>query len=239
MLSRSRPPRKWSRPATITGSFAAVLCLLMSVPASAGDDPGAASYFIAAIDSARAGAGLPAYQISGQLDAVAAQHAAAMAAAGYLFHNPSLGSEVSGWTSLGENVGSGPSAVDVNSLFLSSPEHVGNILSSVFNEVGVGAYVDSHGRLWVTEDFMASANGGGGGGVSPPAAPPITSPPVTTATTASQVVTRPAQESPARRLQVRLIWIERHDPRAPANPITQAILYLRDVAVLAGDPTKG
>jgi len=50
-------------------------------------------------------------------------------------HNPSLASEVSGWRSIGENVGMGPSVDSIQQAFINSPEHYRNIMDGAFSLV--------------------------------------------------------------------------------------------------------
>jgi hypothetical protein len=111
------------------------------------------------------------------------------------------------------------------------------MLSSVFTEVGVGVFVGAHGVLWVTEDFMRPANA-----VAVPVAPPATPAP-TMAPAGSAQAAGPAPAATGtvplqtRQLDGRLSWIRRHDPKAAEqNPIAQALVYLSNVALLAGAP---
>src|SRR5437868_317297 len=68
-------------------------------------DGGATNRFVADTNAARAAAGLPVYAYADDLAAVAQGQAERMAARSDVYHNPNLGSEVSGWKKAGENVG--------------------------------------------------------------------------------------------------------------------------------------
>ena len=111
-----------------------------------------ASALISALNGARGSAGLAPLSSAGDLVAVATEQALAMATDGYLFHNPSLTTEIGNWQSLGENVGSGLTASSIATAFMDSTEHRDNILSTQFTQVGIGA-VSYKGLIWVTEDF--------------------------------------------------------------------------------------
>lgn len=91
------------------------------------------------------------------LDAIATNHSARMAAAGEIFHNGNLAGEVpGGWTGLAENVGVGPSAVDVHNAFMNSPGHAANILGG-YDKVGIGV-VEAGGAVYITEVFWKTAD---------------------------------------------------------------------------------
>ncbi|GAC1329797.1 MAG: hypothetical protein NVSMB13_17580 [Mycobacteriales bacterium] len=157
------------RPASLLRFALAVLPVLatgvlISSPAYAG--PGE-SDFVSLVNSARASAGLAPYSVAGDLSAVARNWAAHMAATRTLSHNPSLASQVSGWSAVGENIGYGGSVSIVNTLLMNSPTHRGNILSSTYSQIGVGTATASDGSLWVSEVFRLPL-----GGAAPAAAPP-------------------------------------------------------------------
>jgi len=124
-----------------------------------------------AVNEARAGQQLPALTWSPQLQQSAHQHNLAMAAANTLAHQvgaePDLGSRISAtglqWHFIAENVGwttaqSRAGALGIEaSMFAETPpadEHRQNILSSKATLIGIDVLIDnSHGRLWLTEDF--------------------------------------------------------------------------------------
>jgi hypothetical protein len=176
------------------------------------------SAFVARVAEERSAAGVPGYAVAPDLVEVARGQAARMASEHRLYHNPSLGSEVSGWVAVGENVGVGATVDDIHRAFMESATHRHAILSTEFTEVGVGVEVDGDGALWVAQVFRRPEASSGSSGVvraagagaapraprasaavvvdrpSPPAAPPVAAPaPVVTTTT----VPAPPPEDPA------------------------------------------
>ena len=124
-------------------------------PASASSDE---DYFVNKINAIRASRGLGTLAVDGQLTAVARSWSQHMASDGNLAHNPNLGGQVSGWRTLGENVGTGPDDSSIEAAFENSPHHFENIVDPNFNYIGVGVVQDSSGTYWVTEDFKQSSS---------------------------------------------------------------------------------
>jgi uncharacterized protein YkwD len=91
------------------------------------------------------------------LNKIAEKQAKYIATQGKLSHNPNMASDVSsycgGWQAVGENVGYGPSSSAIYTAFRNSPLHNANIIDSTYTRVGVGAYSDSSGRIWVAQEF--------------------------------------------------------------------------------------
>ena len=104
-------------------------------------------------NQARASHGLARLSAASDLMAIAHRHSERMAAQHRIYHDPNLGSEVSGWTYLGDNVGRGSSASQVHHAFMNSSMHRANILNSHYNQIGTGAVRGSDGYLYVTEVF--------------------------------------------------------------------------------------
>lgn len=84
---------------------------------------------------------------------VARDHAARMAAEKRLYHNPNLAEEVSGWQTVGENVGRGPSVDRIHGAFMNSPSHRDNVVSVNYTQVGIGVVIADDGEIWVAEVF--------------------------------------------------------------------------------------
>jgi uncharacterized protein YkwD len=137
--------------------LALIAVLLAPAPIAAHADAGLESEFVAALNSARASQGLPALAMAGDLTSVARAHSRVMADADHLHHNPALGSAVSGWRKIGENVGRGPSVASVHGALMNSPGHRRNILDPDWTELGMGVVVEN-GQLWVTQVFRTPAN---------------------------------------------------------------------------------
>jgi hypothetical protein len=155
-----------SRSVVTVLSLAAALAsstLALGQPAEAGGS------FASDTNALRASHGLAAYRVCDDLDALAADWAAHMAATETLEHNPDLTGEVAGWQSLGENVGTGPNEATVQAAFVHSAEHYANLTSGSFTEAGFGTAVSADGHLWVDEIFrtpQGSACAGSSGGLA-------------------------------------------------------------------------
>lgn len=141
-------------------------------------------------------------------------HSAVMMATDNLHHNPNLGSVTTGWVSLGENVGVGPSVSSIHTAFMNSPPHRGNVLGD-FTHVGIGAVRASENKLWITVVFMKSAAAPTAtttttSAPSPPASVPTMAPP--------EVTSPPAPASPP---------TVASPPEAPAEALAAAPLEER------------
>jgi uncharacterized protein YkwD len=101
------------------------------------------------INQARAKAGLHPVTVAGDLTSLAHRHAAHMAKIDRVYHDPLLGSEVHGWRSLAEDVGSASRLVDLEQAFMSSPSDRVNLRTPGFRQLGVGVSVRD-GLLYVT-----------------------------------------------------------------------------------------
>ncbi len=142
--------------------YGAVLAGLMALPSAAKAsqyDTSSASALVAAMNNARSTSGQRPLAVNAELTSVARGWASRLASAGALSHNPSLAGSVHGWILLGENVGVGSSASQIEAAFMASAPHRANILRAQFTDVGVGAVRGSDGRLWVTVDFKERASG--------------------------------------------------------------------------------
>ena len=113
------------------------------------------------INRARSAVGKVGLKLDPELSKVARVHAKAMARQGQIFHQSSsqLGSRVTRWSSLGENVGMGSTVTSLHSAFMNSPGHKANVLLTSFRNVGVGT-VEKNGRLWVVVVFESRLNPG-------------------------------------------------------------------------------
>ena len=132
---------------------ALVAALLPAAITPAFADSGMESQFVSAANSERAAKGLPALEVAGDLTSVARSHSRVMADASNLHHNPNLGSAVSGWQKVGENVGRGPTVSAIHSALMDSSGHRRNILDSEWTQIGVGVVLDGGGQVWVTQVF--------------------------------------------------------------------------------------
>jgi uncharacterized protein YkwD len=115
---------------------------------------GAAGQLVAMINALRAGLGLPAYVVDGELTGSAQRWAQSMAASGTMSHQGDLSGGISSpWVRLGENVGVGSSVGEVHSALVGSSGHYANMADSGFTHGGVGV-VESGGTLYSAVEFM-------------------------------------------------------------------------------------
>lgn len=157
------------RLATTLAGLVAVSLGVLAVPGVAYAGPNEGDIF-SAVNSARSSAGLRPYAYAGDLAAAARGQAERMAASGKLFHNPNLGSEVGGWSRIGENVAFAGDWRGAHQVLMNSPDHRAQILDAGYTQMGVGTAVDKDGTLWVAEVFRTPigssvpSTGGSGGG---------------------------------------------------------------------------
>jgi hypothetical protein len=198
------------------------------------------SQFVAQINSARAAHGKAPYSVASDLVSVARGHSATMASRQSLYHNPSLTSEVQNWQVVGENVGDGPTVGDLQSAFMNSPEHLANILDNDYTQIGVGVVVDSHGIIWVTEDFRqpmsssSTASSSSGGSTQHSSSGSSYSAPSSYAAPAAPVATAPVKPtlSPRQVLMHRLHDMRQRHHARTGDPVAQAFHYVSSLSRL-------
>lgn len=242
------------RPAPAVPAWvAALLAMLLSVagvlglarPAAAAG-PNTAD-ILAAVNSARAQAGLAPYTLSSELSSVALGWSGQMAAKNALSHNPALTSQVSNWSYLGENVGVGPTWSAIETAFMNSPEHRSNILDHDFTQIGIGVVV-SGDRVWITQDFrrpQTSASTASSTSTTSRVAASSTRPaPVTrpaspaTRPAAPSAPKRPAAAAPSpqatltARIDAAASRVPADNPKA--DPLSQAVTFLQTMSTIAG-----
>lgn len=129
----------------------------------------------AAVNTARAAAGVAPVTLSVDLSAVALDHTLSMADANRIFHSVPLWNEsdIAG-TFVGQNVGTGDNLSVVLDAFIASPPHYAILTDPRFTRIGIGVVwrPESH-AIFITERFTG-----------PPTAPlpAPTAPPTTTTT---------------------------------------------------------
>ena len=116
--------------------------------ASAGEETG----FVDKVNEARTANGRALLQVHPVLADVARTHSNDMKSAGQLFHDPDLGSVITDWKVLAENVGVGPNVDSLFDAFMDSSPHRANILGP-YSYIGIGVANDG-GVIWVTMIFM-------------------------------------------------------------------------------------
>lgn len=194
-MNRQQPRTATAGPAPAVTVGTLILALLLTlVPgvriAEAAPDAGLEARFVELINSERASAGLPSLRVADDLIGVGRRHAVRMAEREDLHHNPNLGSDVSGWDKVGENVGKGPDIDRIHAAFMASEGHRRNVLDPDWVEVGVGVEVVD-GGLWVTELFRLPSGAAAASPQPEPEPPAEPAPADDTAETAS------ATEAPA------------------------------------------
>ena len=151
-------------------------------------DAGDAARLLSLTNQVRSARGLGSLTVDAQLNAVAQRWATTLSAQGVLSHNSALPSQVTGWKSLGENVGVGGTVDAIHNGFLASPTHLENLVDPGFTRVGFGI-VRPDARIFVVQVFMKPAA----------AAAAVATPPTTPApkATAAPVTTAPARPAAA------------------------------------------
>ena len=119
--------------------------------------------------------GLRALSTADDLQRVAQQKSDEMARTKRLAHTTGLGTKVSGWQRLGENVGRGPTLQEIETAFMASPSHRENILDRGFTQLGVGVTYDGKDYLYVAVIFRQPS-----GATAAPAPAPAPAPTPTT-----------------------------------------------------------
>jgi hypothetical protein len=153
----------------------------------------AAQDLTAMTNADRVSRGLRALSTAADLQSFAQQRADEMARTKRLAHTTNLGSKVSGWKRLGENVGRGPTLQEIQTAFMASPSHRENILDPDFTQIGVGVTFDGKDYLYVAVLFRLPT---GATATSPAPAPAPRATPTTRASAAPKpkptTTTRPA-----------------------------------------------
>lgn len=137
-----------------------IFALIATAPVASAANSTLESQFVSKINAERTKRGLSALVAKSDLRSVARAHSDKMAAKGDIWHNPKLGSQVSGWRVLGENVGMGGSVNSLHTAFMNSPGHRANVLDRDYNQIGVGVTVDGDGTVFVTEVFAGRGSSG-------------------------------------------------------------------------------
>lgn len=138
--------------ALITTILLATATLATPALASSGEE----ASFVSLINAERANRGLTTLEVYWDLVDDARIHSNVMNDADDLFHSSNLANATTGWASLGENVGVGPTVNDLHTAFMNSAGHRDNILGA-WDTIGVGVTHSDHGYMFVTVVFMKAA----------------------------------------------------------------------------------
>ena len=136
---------------TLLAALLATL-LLAPAPAEAETDHDGERTMACQVDALRRAHGLAPHRVASDLTRIARDHAKVMARRDHLHHNPDLGSQVTGWSRVAENVGVGPSVSSVHSGLVASSKHRRNLLDERMTEIGI-AVERSGNRTWVVQLF--------------------------------------------------------------------------------------
>lgn len=143
--------------ASIVGGCLCLALVALAPPAGASSDE---TSFVNRINAERTSRGLRALTVKADLVRVSRAHSVDMARARSISHTQNLGSGVSGWTQMGENVGSGKTVDLLHDAFMASASHRSNILHATFNQIGVGIAM-ADGKIYVTQTFAQRAEATG------------------------------------------------------------------------------
>ena len=110
--------------------------------------------FLRKTNEARADANLGTLSMDPELSKVARLHTREMTSKDLLYHTNEhdMIHRVTGWSTLGENVGVGGTVDSLQEAFMNSPPHRHNILYPSYQHIGIGVKEDL-GRMWVTVIF--------------------------------------------------------------------------------------
>jgi hypothetical protein len=147
--------------------------------------------FTAMTNADRAANRLRALSPAADLQSLAQQRADQMARSGQLAHTQNLGSKVSGWQRLGENVGRGPALQDIETAFMNSPTHRENILDPSFTQIGVGVTFDGGKYFYVAVIFRQPSGAAPASTPAPAPAPRPAPAPVPRAAAAPKPAPKP------------------------------------------------
>jgi hypothetical protein len=134
-----------------------------------------------------------------------------------LSHSTGLGTKVSGWQRLGENVGRGPTLQEIETAFMASPSHRENILDPGFTQLGVGVTYDGKDYLYVAVIFRLPS---GATAASPPPPAPT---PTTRASSAPKPKPTTTTQAPTTTTQAPTTTTTAPPPPPPPPPVEEIV----------------
>ena len=146
VTTTTAPVATTAPPATTTSTVP------VTTAATGGFSAPAESEFISRINALRSSVGVAALSANGELNNYARWWAKQMSDSGNFSHSD-IASLLDPWSTVGENIGYGPSVTSVFNALVASSGHYNNMVDPRFTSVGVGAYVDSTGRIWTAHVF--------------------------------------------------------------------------------------
>lgn len=155
-----RPLRRIAAGAAAALAFAAVLpAQTAGADATCWDYKHAEKRFARKINRVRNARDKRKLSLDPEISKVARVHSRKMLKDNALYHSRNLGSHVTNWSVLGENVGVGGGVTQLHKAFMKSEAHKDNILYGSFKHVGVGV-ARSDGVMWVTVVFEGKQDPG-------------------------------------------------------------------------------
>lgn len=113
-----------------------------------------AANFFDMTNATRASIGVRALRYDADLEAYAQNWAQVMMNAGKIYHSQ-ISNLLGSWSTVGENVGVGPTAAAINAALIASPPHYENISYPAYTSMGVGVATDASGRIYTAHIFAA------------------------------------------------------------------------------------
>jgi uncharacterized protein YkwD len=107
---------------------------------------------VSRVNDLRAGEGLPALIVDSGFKSYARDWAKVMGDTDKLDHSE-FTALFDPWTSLGENVGYGPSVSSIFNALVASPGHYANMVDPGFTHIGIGVWITDEGKMWTTHVF--------------------------------------------------------------------------------------
>ena len=114
--------------------------------------PASESDFVSRLNDLRAGQGLPALIVDSGFKPYARDWAKNMGDIDALKHGE-FTALFDPWTSLGENVGYGPSVSSIFNALVASSAHYANMVDPGFTHIGIGVWITDEGKMWTTHVF--------------------------------------------------------------------------------------
>jgi len=143
-VTTTAPPATTTTAAPVTTTTAATVAGSFSAPAE--------SEFLSKINGLRASVGVAGLASNAELNNYARWWAKQMADSGNFSHSD-IGSLIDPWSTVGENIGYGPTVTSIFNALVASSGHYNNMVDTRFTSVGIGAYVDATGRIWTAHVF--------------------------------------------------------------------------------------
>lgn len=151
-VTTTAPVATTAPPVATTAPPATTSTVPVTTAPTGGFSASAESEFVSKINGLRSSVGVAGLAANAELSNYARWWAKQMADSGNFSHS-NIASLLDPWSTVGENLGYGPSVTSVFNALVASSGHYQNMVDPRFTSVGVGAYVDSTGRIWTAHIF--------------------------------------------------------------------------------------